>query len=54
MVCSQAFVEALKSVAWVMVLVTIVVYVFAILGQVTINMIHVLSEPTELISASTV
>ena len=69
MVCPQAFVEALKSVAWVMVLVTIVVYVFAILGQVTIKVIHVqtvkvihvqtvkvvhvLSEFTELISAST-
>ena len=33
--CWQAFIEALKSVAWVMILVLIVVYIFAVLGQVT-------------------
>ena len=36
----QAFIEALKSVVWVMVLVVIIVYIFAVLGQVLASLVH--------------
>ena len=36
----QAFIEALKSVVWVMVLVIIIVYIFAVLGQVHASLVH--------------